>query len=129
MSQGAPAIEKQPGPAAMVPGAAATVAQGRWWRAVLLVVAVGLALFLLLRPVVLSLRGYGSHYLYLARHLSQGDLTVDTLPSRYQDHVEWNGHKYLPLGPLPVGRWSSCRLLGSEPAQGAEPGSRLSFCA
>jgi hypothetical protein len=71
------------------------------WRRVLVAVAAGLALFLVLRPIVMPVRGYGSHYLYLARHLAQGYLSVDTLPSRFQDHVEWNGHKYLPLGPLP----------------------------
>ncbi|HEX8597862.1 MAG TPA: hypothetical protein VF952_05025 [Chloroflexia bacterium] len=42
------------------------------------------------------------HYFYLARNLVRGDLTVDGIPSEYPDTLEWNGHKYLPLGPLPA---------------------------
>ena len=41
------------------------------------------------------------HYYYLARNLAQGDLTVDGIPNQYPDVLDWNGHKYLPLGPLP----------------------------
>jgi hypothetical protein len=100
-TESAQTIEKQTGAAAAEPAVAAAQTQDKRWRAVLLVVAEVLVLFLVLRPIVMPVRGSGAHYLYLARHLSQGDLTVDTLPSRFQDHVVWEGHKYLPLGPLP----------------------------
>jgi hypothetical protein len=100
MSQVAPAIKQQTDTAVVEPDTMANGVRGPW-PVVLLVAAAAVALFLFLRPVVMPVRGYGGHYLYLARHLSQGDLTVDSLPSRYQDHVEWDGHKYLPLGPLP----------------------------
>ncbi|HET6262217.1 MAG TPA: hypothetical protein VFG99_08255 [Chloroflexia bacterium] len=42
------------------------------------------------------------HYYYLARNMVQGNLTVDGIPDFYPDWVEWNGHRYLPLGPLPA---------------------------
>lgn len=44
----------------------------------------------------------GDHYVYLARHLARGSLNVDDLPAFYRDYVLWNGHKYLPFGPLPA---------------------------
>jgi hypothetical protein len=44
----------------------------------------------------------GDHYVYLARHLARGSLDVDDLPAFYRDYVPWNGHKYLPFGPLPA---------------------------
>lgn len=42
------------------------------------------------------------HYYYLARNLAQGNLTADGIPDNYMDWLEWNGHRYLPLGPLPA---------------------------
>lgn len=40
------------------------------------------------------------HHVYLARALAQGVLWVDGIPS-YPDVVYWNGHAFLPFGPLP----------------------------
>jgi hypothetical protein len=44
----------------------------------------------------------GDHYVHLAEHFLRGDLTVDGLSPRYGDVVNWQGHKYLPFGPLPA---------------------------
>jgi hypothetical protein len=44
----------------------------------------------------------GDHYVYLAHHFVRGDLSVDGLSARYGDVVRWNGHVYLPFGPLPA---------------------------
>ena len=44
----------------------------------------------------------GDHYLQLAWRFSQGRLDVDHLTPQYRDYVPWNGHKYLPFGPLPA---------------------------
>jgi hypothetical protein len=67
------------------------------------VLAIGglLALALLLKALFHTPNIGGDHYVYLASHLVRGDLSVDTLPGGYQDYVSWQGHKYLPLGPLP----------------------------
>ncbi len=74
---------------------------GRNLRAPLLAIGVLLATLIVSRPVFApSLKG--DHYAYLAAHFAAGDLTVDDLPSDYHDVVIWQGHKYLPLGPLPA---------------------------
>jgi hypothetical protein len=44
----------------------------------------------------------GDHYLQLAWRLLQGKIDVDHLSPLYRDYVPWNGHKYLPFGPLPA---------------------------
>jgi len=44
----------------------------------------------------------GDHYIYLAQSFARGRLSVDHLSSRYGDFINWNGHKYLPFGPLPA---------------------------
>ena len=44
----------------------------------------------------------GDHYAHLARSFLQGSLNVDDLSPRYRDYVTWEGHKYLPFGPLPA---------------------------
>lgn len=44
----------------------------------------------------------GDHYLHLARRFANGVLDVDTMSPAYRDYVSWNGHKYLPFGPLPA---------------------------
>src|SRR5438270_1509107 len=62
---------------------------------VLFAVVCVLALFALLRPLVIHLTYSGDHYVYLAYHFARGDLSVDTLPAGYQDYVVWQGHKYL----------------------------------
>ncbi|HEX6609046.1 MAG TPA: hypothetical protein VF276_19250 [Chloroflexia bacterium] len=73
--------------------------EGRAWKLGFFAIAALMALFLLLRPVYYPYPP--DHYVYLAHHLALGDLTVDNLPLDYGDYVNWNGHKYLPLGPLP----------------------------
>jgi hypothetical protein len=44
----------------------------------------------------------GDQYLFLARNFLHGRITIDDLPRGYGDYVEWNGHKYLPFGPVPA---------------------------
>lgn len=44
----------------------------------------------------------GDHYLYLAQSFVRGRLSVDNMSPRYGDFISWNGHKYLPFGPLPA---------------------------
>lgn len=43
----------------------------------------------------------GDHYFHLALSFSQGRLDVDQMSNLYRDFVPYNGHKYLPFGPLP----------------------------
>jgi hypothetical protein len=74
-----------------------------WSRAwdVFFGLAVALAItFLVVRPLFLHIQ-LGDHYVYLARHMVQGQLSVDDIPAPYPDVVSWQGHKYLPFGPLP----------------------------
>ncbi len=74
------------------------------WRLVLFAATSTLLIFLLfmtLRPLFVQVISSGDHYVYLARHFVHGDLAVDDLPSGYADYVVWNGHKYIPFGPLP----------------------------
>ncbi|HKP51810.1 MAG TPA: hypothetical protein VJ183_04070 [Chloroflexia bacterium] len=75
-------------------------AEGGRGRIVVLAIGGLLAFALLLKPAFQTPKE-GDHYLYLASHFVRGDLSVDTLPDNYQDVVVWQGHKYLPLGPLP----------------------------
>jgi hypothetical protein len=90
-AQDSPAAEKR----------ASLFSRERIWP-LLFFIAVDVVIVLLIaRPVIIRLSYLGDHYVFLAQHLAHFDLTVDSLPSVYQDHVEWNGHKYLPLGPLP----------------------------
>ena len=42
------------------------------------------------------------HYFFWAQNLAQGKLTVDNLPDTFPDIIRWEGHKYLPFGPLPA---------------------------
>ena len=42
----------------------------------------------------------GDHYFHLALSFSQGRLDVDQMSTLYRDFVPYNGHKYLPFGPL-----------------------------
>ena len=41
-------------------------------------------------------------FLYLAKNLATGKLSVDDMPLNYPDYVIWNGHIYLPAGPFPA---------------------------
>ncbi|HYP40573.1 MAG TPA: hypothetical protein VEX13_09465 [Chloroflexia bacterium] len=70
-----------------------------WHRAFVLAVCALISL-MLLRPIFIPVVG-GDHYLYLAEHFLRGELWVDDLPAGYPDFVNWQGHKYLPFGPLP----------------------------
>ena len=75
---------------------------GRGWERVFFVTACTAAIFLLVGSVVAPPRMANDHYVYLAHNLVQGRLTVDDLPAAYPDPVQWQGHKYLPFGPLPA---------------------------
>jgi hypothetical protein len=44
----------------------------------------------------------GDHYTFLARRLLEGSLNVDNLPPDYNDYALWQGHKYVPFGPVPA---------------------------
>ena len=74
--------------------------QRRGWNLVFFGLAAVLALLLLLRPFYFPYKP--DHYIYFAHQLVRGDLTIDNLPASYADYVSWQGHKYLPLGPLPA---------------------------
>jgi len=41
-------------------------------------------------------------FLYLARNMVAGRLSVDDIPNIRSDYVVWQGHIYLPMGPLPA---------------------------
>ncbi|HEX9988968.1 MAG TPA: hypothetical protein VGE45_10895 [Chloroflexia bacterium] len=68
---------------------------------VLFVLAVALLFAITAYRAVAIHQPGGDHYLYLAHHLARGQLNVDDLPGYYPDYVDWQGHKYLPFGPLP----------------------------
>jgi len=70
-----------------------------WDRLFAIAVACLLAL-VIIRPFFLPVE-QGDHYLYLAEHLVQGQLSVNDIPSDYSDVITWQGNKYLPFGPLP----------------------------
>src|SRR5438067_6741918 len=70
------------------------------WRLVFFGMVAMVVLFMLLKPFLLNIRSSGTHYLYMASHLVRGDLTIDSMPGG-PDYVMWQGHKYLPLPPLP----------------------------
>jgi hypothetical protein len=57
-------------------------------------------LFLAFRLLFVHIQ-LGDHYIYLARHMLQGQLSVDDVPKAYPDVITWHSHKYLPFGPLP----------------------------
>ena len=42
------------------------------------------------------------HYLYLAKSIMNGVVTVNDIPEFYQDVNLFNSHKYLPFAPLPA---------------------------
>jgi len=80
-----------------------SVVEVNWSRSwdVLFGLAVALAVvFLVVRLLFVRIE-LGDHYVYLARHLVQGQLSVDDIPRLYPDVITWQGHKYLPFGPLP----------------------------
>ncbi len=42
------------------------------------------------------------HYYFLAQSLTHGRLDVDQVPPGIIDVIRWQGHNYLPFGPLPA---------------------------
>lgn len=75
------------------------------WRLPLLALACisGLVLvYLVIHPLLVHIEKSGDHYTYLAQSFVRGKLSVDALPGSYADVVYWQGHKYLPFGPLPA---------------------------
>ncbi|HKP51806.1 MAG TPA: hypothetical protein VJ183_04050 [Chloroflexia bacterium] len=71
-----------------------------WQRAFAIAICV-VAAFMVAAPVVFPPGVDNAHYTYLAQNLVQGRLSVDNIPAYYPDLVTWQGHTYLPLGPLP----------------------------
>jgi hypothetical protein len=71
-------------------------------RAHLLVALVAAVVMLVVVWPTADLTLGGDHYLQLALRLTQGKLDVDHLSPLYRDYAVWNGHKYLPFGPLPA---------------------------
>jgi hypothetical protein len=65
------------------------------------VVAIAAATVALLIRLLFLHIALGDHYVYLAQHLLRGQLWVDDIPTPYPDVITWQGHKYLPFGPLP----------------------------
>jgi hypothetical protein len=80
-----------------------SVGEVNWSTAwdVLFGLAVALAIVFLAARLLFLHISLGDHYIYLARHMMHGQLSVDDIPRAYPDVVNWQGHKYLPFGPLP----------------------------
>lgn len=74
----------------------------RGWNAAFAITVCALVGLLLAGPIIAPPKGMNQHFFYLARSFSEGKLYVDDLPSDHPDAVEWQGHKYLPFGPLPA---------------------------
>jgi hypothetical protein len=74
---------------------------GGWKRAFAATVC-AVVVFLLVAPSVVPPSFASDHYVYLAENLVQGKVSVDNIPAFYPDLVAWQGHNYLPLGPLPA---------------------------
>src|SRR5688500_12625851 len=79
----------------------AVVAERDISRSLFLALAVLVVLVLTLWPLRDRALG-GDHYVHLARSFADGTLNVDQMSTRYRDYVEFQGHKYLPFGPLPA---------------------------
>ncbi len=66
----------------------------------------GIAVYVLLVAVLIvwyiRLPNTREHYYYQAVSWLHGELNVDNAPPDIQDVVTFNGHRYLPLGPLPA---------------------------
>ncbi len=81
--------------------AAPVETESRPWHLAFVLAVCALVSLMLLRPIFIPVVG-GDHYLYLAEHFLRGELWVNDLPAGYPDFVNWQGHKYLPFGPLPA---------------------------
>src|SRR5438093_2788587 len=75
---------------------------GRGWQRAYFMAVCALVIVLVAGPLLIHSKLANDHYVYLARNFAQGRLSVDDLPPVYPDPVKWQGHKYLPLGPLPA---------------------------
>ncbi len=72
-----------------------------WWQRAFVVAVMVIVIFMAMGPLILPPGVDNAHYFYLAQNLVQGKLSVDNIPSYYPDLVTWQGHTFLPLGPLP----------------------------
>ncbi len=80
--------------------AAGAIKTNRVWDTLFVVAIAAATVALLVRLLFLHI-ALGDHYVYLAHHLLRGQLWVDDIPTPYPDVITWQGHKYLPFGPLP----------------------------
>ncbi|MDP9179349.1 MAG: hypothetical protein M3O61_16870 [Gemmatimonadota bacterium] len=78
-----------------------SITGSRGWDLALVGLGASVVILLLVWPSVQVALG-GDQYVFLARRLAEGRLDVDNLPPRYGDFALWQGHKYLPFGPLPA---------------------------
>lgn len=81
-------------------------AADRRWRLafaaeVSMIITVLLAGSLLVWPLIDKTTG-NTHYVVLAHNLLRGNLTLDGMVGQMPDVATYNGHMYLPLGPLPA---------------------------
>lgn len=58
--------------------------------------------FLVYKYIYPDPRIWYDHYLYLAKSILHGSISVDNIPEYYQDVNVFNSHKYLPFPPLPA---------------------------
>lgn len=85
------------------PGSPVTYRRGslaRQWNIIFWGTVATLALVLVVSAVLKPF--YPQQFIYLARNLVQGRLSVDDLPRDLQDYALWQGHVYVALGPLPA---------------------------
>lgn len=72
------------------------------WRLAFFMAVCTIVIIMLIGPALMPPKIDNQHYLYLAQSMVQGKLTVDDAPAAYADVIVWQGHKYLPFGPLPA---------------------------
>lgn len=72
----------------------------RQWSAVFWATVAVLSLVLVFCAILKPFKP--DQFIYLARSFAQGHLYVDDMPLIYPDYVVWQGHVYLPPGPLPA---------------------------
>jgi len=78
-----------------------SITGSRGWDLAFVGLGASVVILLLVWPSVQVALG-GDQYVFLARRFAEGGLDVDNLPPRYGDFAPWQGHKYLPFGPLPA---------------------------
>lgn len=78
-----------------------SITGSRGWDLTVVGLCAAVVILLLVWPTVQVALG-GDQYVFLARRLAEGRLDVDNLSPRYGDYALWQGHKYLPFGPLPA---------------------------